>query len=75
MTKEKLINQLSYEEALSELEVIVAALDIDQKPLDESIKLYERGQALSDYCANLLDQAELKITKISQSGDEEIFEG
>lgn len=59
------LSNLSYEQAFSELEAIVEALESEQKPLDESLKLYERGQLLVQYCAALLDQAELRIQQLN----------
>lgn len=64
----KPVENLSYETALSELESIVHALENEQRSLEESMSLYERGQALVKRCAELLDQAELKIKNLS--GDE-----
>ena len=43
----------------------MAALESDQRSLDESMSLYERGQALVKRCAELLDQAELKVKQLS----------
>ncbi len=59
------IQELNYEQAISELETIVSSLENDQKPLDEAIALYERGQALANHCASLLDRAELRIQQVS----------
>jgi exodeoxyribonuclease VII small subunit len=58
------IEELSYEEALSELEEIVAALESGDQSLNVSLVLYERGQGLADYCAGILDQADLKIQQL-----------
>jgi exodeoxyribonuclease VII small subunit len=57
----KPIEELTYEQAVAELEAIVAALETGERPLEESMKLFERGQALSKHCADLLDKAELKV--------------
>ena len=65
---EKAVEELSYEEALAELEVIVSALEGEQNQLDESIKLFERGQALAARCSVLLEAAELKVRQVA--GDE-----
>ena len=62
--KEKLIEELSYEEALAELEEIVSALESEQNRLEESIKLFERGQALAARCGMLLEAAELKVKQV-----------
>lgn len=59
------IEQLSYEQAFKELEEIVAALEMNNQSLEGTLALYERGQMLIQYCANLLDQAELKVQQIS----------
>ena len=64
----KKVEELSYEAAFTELEKIVAALEGESRPLDESISLYERGQALAKHCAALLEKAELKVRQFS--GDE-----
>lgn len=61
----KNVENLSYEEAFAELEKIVAALESKQKSLDQAMSLYERGQALAKRCAELLDQAELKVKQLS----------
>ncbi|MBU0511769.1 MAG: exodeoxyribonuclease VII small subunit [Chloroflexi bacterium] len=59
------IEELTYEQAFAELETIVAALESEERTLDESLAQFERGQALSKYCATLLDKAELKITQLT----------
>lgn len=59
------IDELAYEQAFSELEEIVAALESDEHSLDQALTLYERGQALARYCAGLLDQAELKVKQLA----------
>ncbi len=65
MSSSKKVEDLSYEAAFSELEAIVAALEGEGRPLDESIKLYERGQVLARHCADLLEKAELKVRQLS----------
>ena len=56
---------MSYEEALSELERIVGTLESEERPLEEALALYERGQSLARYCAELLDKAELIVQQLS----------
>jgi exodeoxyribonuclease VII small subunit len=65
MPKSTPIDQLSYETAFAELESIVATLEANQRPLDEAMALFERGQALASRCAALLDQAELKVRQLT----------
>jgi len=62
------VQQLSYEQAFSELEAIVTALETEDSTLEVAMRLYERGQLLARHCAGLLDQAELKVQRLS--GDE-----
>jgi exodeoxyribonuclease VII small subunit len=57
----KPMDALTYEEAFAELETIMAALESGERPLEESMTLFERGQALTKHCAELLDKAELKV--------------
>jgi exodeoxyribonuclease VII small subunit len=65
---EKAVEELTYEEALTELEDIVSALETEQNQLEESIRLFERGQALASRCSVLLEAAELKVKQVA--GDE-----
>jgi exodeoxyribonuclease VII small subunit len=62
---DKEIQTLKYEQAFAELEKIVASLESNQKSLDEAIALYERGQTLAMHCAQLLDQAELRVHQLN----------
>lgn len=59
------LSDLTYEQAFDELEQIVDALETAQKPLDETVKLYERGQLLVQYCSALLEQADLRIRQLN----------
>lgn len=61
---EKPVEELSYEEALAELEEIVSLLEAEQNHLDDAIKLFERGQALASRCGVLLEAAELKVKQV-----------
>ena len=62
---EKPVEELTYEEALAELEDIVSALEGEQGQLEEAIKLFERGQALAAHCGVLLEAAELKVNQVA----------
>ena len=62
---EKSIEELTYEEAMVELEQIVEVLEGEQNPLEESMKLFERGQALVRQCGALLESAQLKVQKLA----------
>lgn len=58
------IDGLSFEQALAELERIVGQLESGQAPLEDSIKLYERGAALKAHCEKRLEAARLRVEKI-----------
>ena len=60
----------SFEEAMKRLEEIVSILENGKCSLDDSIKLFEEGTALSMYCRKQLDEAELKIKELSTVGKE-----
>lgn len=58
------ITGLSFEEALKQLETIVRELEQGNVPLERSIEMYERGDALRQHCDTLLKAAEAKVEKI-----------
>jgi exodeoxyribonuclease VII small subunit len=59
------IRDLSFEKALKELEGIVGRLERGDVELEESINIYERGEALKEHCDRLLKQAEAKVEKLT----------
>lgn len=63
---EKNIAEMSFEEAMAELERVVSQLEDGQAPLDKSIDLYERGEKLRAHCEARLKSAELRVQKIIQ---------
>jgi exodeoxyribonuclease VII small subunit len=63
------IAEMRFEDALAELEGIVDRLEKGAVALDESIRLYERGEALKKRCDELLKNAEIRIEKITLSAD------
>jgi exodeoxyribonuclease VII small subunit len=65
------IDTLPFEKAIQELEQIVGKLESASVSLDESVKLYERGEALKKRCDTLLREAEERIEKINLSADGE----
>jgi exodeoxyribonuclease VII small subunit len=60
----KAIEDLSFEGALKELEAIVSRLEQGDVDLEDSIALYERGQALKSHCEKKLKSAEGRLEKI-----------
>ena len=59
------IKKLTFEKALAELEQIVQKLERGDVPLEESVTIYERGEALKARCDELLRQAEARVEKIT----------
>jgi exodeoxyribonuclease VII small subunit len=57
--------KLSFEKALAELEQIVQKLERGDVALEESVTIYERGEALKRRCEELLRQAEARVEKIT----------
>ncbi|MCG6121750.1 MAG: exodeoxyribonuclease VII small subunit [Microvirga sp.] len=65
------IAAMPFEQALHELEAIVGQLEKGSVPLEDSIRIYERGEALKSHCERLLRQAEARIEKINLSASGE----
>ena len=63
------LEKMSFEEAFQALEETVRKLEAGNLPLADSLSLYQRGVALSQYCNQQLDQAELSIKKLTPSGE------
>ena len=59
------VNKLSFERAIEELESIVKRLEDGKVPLEESVTIYERGEALKRRCEELLRAAEARVEKIT----------
>ena len=60
---------LSFEQALAELEQIVQQLDGNADSLADAVRLFERGRILANFCQELLDKAELQISKLNTAED------
>jgi exodeoxyribonuclease VII small subunit len=59
------VESLPFEKALQELEAIVQRLERGTVELEESISIYERGEALKKHCEMLLQRAQARIEKIT----------
>ena len=64
MDADRPIEDLSFEDALRELEAIVSRLESGETPLQDAIDLYERGNKLRRCCADRLDAAQARIEAI-----------
>ena len=64
--------EMTFEQAMTRLEQIVATLESGRCTLDDSLKLFEEGTKLTAYCADQLKTAEQKIVKLTavESGDD-----
>jgi len=69
----KEIDKMSFEEAFAELEEVVNQLEDGGLALEESLALYERGQALALRCSELLDEAELKVEQIKPAEENAFY--
>jgi exodeoxyribonuclease VII small subunit len=63
------INDLSFEDALKELEIVVRSLEDGQGSLDNAIVAYEKGIKLKAFCEEKLNAAKLRIEKITAKPD------
>lgn len=66
---EKAVAEMSFEEAMKALEDVVGKLEGQDVPLEDSIKLYERGAELKAHCAAKLKAAEEKVASITTDAD------
>ena len=66
---DKPVSDMSFEEAMKELEGVVARLESGDVSLEDSIKLYERGAALKEHCRKKLSEAEEKVAQITLDKD------
>lgn len=63
------VKKMPFERAIEELESIVKRLEEGKVPLEESVAIYERGEALKARCEELLRQAEARVEKITLGAD------
>lgn len=64
------LEELTYEEALKELEELVKTLESGENELQTTLRYFERGQQLASYCLTLLDDAESKVEQIMKGENE-----
>ena len=68
------IDEMDYESAFSALQEVVSSLEGQQLALEESMRLFERGQQLAQRCGQLLAQAELKMQTLLEEQDQDLDE-
>ena len=64
-SNQSLVEGLSYEQALAELENIVASLEANKLSVEDAMAPFERGQTLTIHWVGMLDKAELRIKELS----------
>ena len=74
MKKQPKTEELAFEAAFAQLEEIVGKLEAGDLALDDALALFEQGQKLAAHCSARLDEAELKVQKLSASGAVELFD-
>ncbi|MBM3136603.1 MAG: exodeoxyribonuclease VII small subunit [Chloroflexi bacterium] len=62
------VDGLSYEQSLIELEAILNTLENENRDLEATMALYERGRALIKRCQELLEKAELRVKVLGEEG-------
>jgi exodeoxyribonuclease VII small subunit len=69
--KFKPLEELSYEQALQELEDLVNTLESGENDLHKTLLYFERGQSLASYCISLLDNAELQVEQVLKGEEDD----
>lgn len=72
MTDSNDIKAMEFEQAIAELEKIVASLENGTVSLKDSVNMYERGVLLKKHCESILDSARMVIQQISADVKEEV---
>lgn len=62
-------DRLTFEQAYTRLQQIVERLEAADLSLEESVALYEQGQALARLCGEMLDAAELRVQQVTEDGE------
>ena len=67
------LENMTFEDAMKELERLVDSLDKGDVSLDEAIAAYDRGSQLKDHCQKKLNEAKMKVETIQSSGDSKVI--
>ena len=70
--KKNELENMSFEDAINELEKIVDELEGNEISLDEAVSVYERGSKLKNICQKRLNEAKMKVEKIKDFDKDEI---
>tara|TARA_B110001452_G_scaffold220264_1_gene192477 strand:- start:107 stop:358 length:252 start_codon:yes stop_codon:yes gene_type:complete len=72
MNNDKMLDKMTFEEAMNELETLVDSLDRGDISLDQAIAAYDRGSQLKDHCQKRLNEAKMKVESIQTSDNTEV---
>ena len=72
MNNDNVLDKMTFEEAMNELEKLVESLDKGDISLDQAIAAYDRGSQLKDHCQKKLNEAKMKVETIQLSNNPEI---
>ena len=73
MGSDNVLEKMTFEDAMNELESLVNALDKGDISLDNAIAAYDRGSKLKDHCEKKLNEAKMKVETIQLSENKEII--
>ena len=73
MSNENVIDTMTFEEAMNELEKLVESLDKGDISLDQAISAYDKGSKLKDLCQKKLNEAKMKVETIQSSDNSDVI--
>ena len=73
MSNENVIDTMTFEEAMNELEKLVESLDKGDISLDQAISAYDKGSRLKDLCQKKLNEAKMKVETIQSSDNSDVI--
>ena len=72
MNNDNVLDKMTFEEAMNELEKLVESLDKGDISLDQAIGAYDRGSQLKDHCQKKLNEAKMKVETIQSSDNSDV---
>ena len=73
MSNDNVIETMTFEEAMNELEKLVESLDKGDISLDQAISAYDKGSRLKDLCQKKLNEAKMKVETIQSSDNSDVI--
>jgi exodeoxyribonuclease VII small subunit len=72
MNNDNMLDKMTFEEAMNELENLVESLDKGDISLDQAIAAYDRGSQLKDHCQKKLSEAKMKVETIQSPDNSDV---